>query len=110
MKYFDEGTNKDDCSPLQTLFQIRPEKEDETKTFTVEQHTGFIRVIYWMLVKRQCNSILDLNKDLEIMRSHEFDPKLKVHYDLKGSISHNKKNRTNVKVDYCQAHIVSQNF
>jgi hypothetical protein len=33
-----------------------------------------------------------------------------LNFDVKGVVSHNKKNRTNVKVDYAQFHLVSNVF
>lgn len=33
-----------------------------------------------------------------------------LNFDVKGIVSHNKKNRTNVKVDYAQFHLVSNVF
>ena len=72
-EYINAG-KEDDFSPIQILFQTRPEPTDETKTFTIEEHTGFIRIIYWMLVKRQCTDIVDLDNKLSSMQTAEFDP------------------------------------
>ena len=52
----------------------------------------------------------EINNSLFAMEANNFDPEAHVSFDIKGFISHNKKNRANVKVDYAKVELVSTTF
>lgn len=51
-----------------------------------------------------------MKQNFETLTNTGFDPSAHVNIDLKGFISHNKKNRTNVKVNYTKIEAKSNTF
>ena len=47
---------------------------------------------------------------MQALENNDFDPSFHASFDIKGFISHNKKNRTNVKVDYAKFDLVSHAY
>lgn len=54
--------------------------------------------------------VQNANQVLQIFENNNLWLQSHVNFDLKGIVSHNKKNRTNVKVDYAKFHLVSNAF
>ena len=92
------------------LTRYRPEEGSEKERFEIEEHSGFVRLIYWLRVDYEHNEVVELNENLQALENNDFDPTFHASYDIKGFISHNKKNRTNVKVDYAKFDLASHSY
>lgn len=75
----------------------------------MEQHTGFIRLMYTFDLSGD-HEFDEIKESLQALVNNDFDVTTDITFDLKGFVSHNKKNRTNVKVDYVKFNYVSHAF
>ena len=68
-----------------------------------------MRVFYFFKTEG-AGDVDKINENLQALENNDFGSNINIHFDLKGFISHNKKNRANVKVDYAQVKIISNVF
>lgn len=69
-----------------------------------------IRLIYRFLIDAEDEDVSKFNQMLQIFENNNLVMQANASFDIKGQISHNKKNRVNVKVDYAKFHLLSNAF
>lgn len=73
----------------------------------MEEHIGFVRLLYRFYHQ---GDFAEMSEHIEQFLASGFNPSANINIDLKGYVSHNKKNRTNVKVNYAKTHVFSNVF
>ena len=110
LQYFNEAAENPDeegLSPLQRMLSKRPKEGSDKGKFVIEEYPGFVRLMYRFYNDYDLD---EMKQQFTNIVNQGFTPSAHVNVDLKGFISHNKKNRTNVKVNYSRLEMESNTF